>query len=224
MTPPPRTSTFTIVQAPVCGNLSPSPRKSPLLQDGARIKPCGSTCHRMSRNALTTPATSSETGCRIDVRPAARSAFAGFCRMRMRGRNGALCRLARLDEPQGRLLRQCADGKLLPHAQDRARPSPPICNTRGGQTRYLCLHRRLLQSNLSPLGHRLHQPDRDGAKSSLTLSTFLGEDHFVELMDPLASVQMSHPSFENSSAICPSQIRAPRDLRPHYSSHRSPLH
>ena len=28
-----------------------------------------------------------------------------------------------------------------------------------------------------PLGHRLHQPDRDGAKSSLTLSIFSGEDH-----------------------------------------------
>ena len=29
-----------------------------------------------------------------------------------------------LDEPQGRLLRQRPDGELLPHAQDRARPSP----------------------------------------------------------------------------------------------------
>ena len=36
------------------------------------------------------------------------------------------------DEPQGRLLRQCTDGKLFPHAQDRARPSPSLCNTSGG--------------------------------------------------------------------------------------------
>ena len=47
----------------------------------------------------------------------------------------------------------------------------------GSHTRYLCLHRRLLQSNPASLGHRLYQPDRDGAKSSLTLSIFSGEDH-----------------------------------------------
>ena len=29
----------------------------------------------------------------------------------------------------------------------------------------------------APLGHRISQPDRDGAKSSLTLSIFSGEDH-----------------------------------------------
>jgi hypothetical protein len=39
--------------------------------------------------------------------------------------------------------------------------------------------RRLLQSNASPFRHRLHQPDRDGAKSSLTLSIFSGEDQTV---------------------------------------------
>jgi Integrase core domain len=33
-----------------------------------------------------------------------------------------------------------------------------------------------LQSNASPLGHRISQPDRDGAKSSLSLSIFSGED------------------------------------------------
>jgi len=32
----------------------------------------------------------------------------------------------------------------------------------------------LLQSNASPLRHRLYQADRDGAKSSLTLSIFFG--------------------------------------------------
>src|SRR5277367_2398534 len=31
-------------------------------------------------------------------------------------------------------------------------------------------------SNASPLGHRISQPDRDGAKSSLTLSIFSEED------------------------------------------------
>jgi hypothetical protein len=36
---------------------------------------------------------------------------------------------------------------------------------------------RILQSNTSSLRHRLYQPDRDGAKSSLTLSIFSGEDH-----------------------------------------------
>jgi putative transposase len=40
----------------------------------------------------------------------------------------------------------------------------------------LPLHRRILQSNAPPLGHRISQPDRDGTKSSLTLSIFSGED------------------------------------------------
>jgi hypothetical protein len=35
---------------------------------------------------------------------------------------------------------------------------------------------RILQSNASPLGRRISQPERDGAKSSLTLSIFSGED------------------------------------------------
>src|ERR1700730_179772 len=82
----------------------------------------------------------------------------------------------RLDESQGRLLQQCTDGKLLPHAQNRAGPSPTICNTRRSSTRYLCLHRGLLQQDSAPFSDRLYQPDRDGAKSSLTLSTFVGED------------------------------------------------
>src|SRR5450755_3973498 len=33
--------------------------------------------------------TPNEAGCRVEVRPAARSAFASSCRMRTRGRNGA---------------------------------------------------------------------------------------------------------------------------------------
>jgi putative transposase len=41
----------------------------------------------------------------------------------------AVRRLPGLDEPQGRLLRQCPDGELLPHPQNRARSSPAICNT-----------------------------------------------------------------------------------------------
>src|ERR1700758_4680633 len=62
------------------------------------------------------------------------------------------------------------------YAQDRARPSPALCNTGGSHTGSLCLHRGLLQSNPSSLRYRLYQPDRDGAKSSLTLSIFSGED------------------------------------------------
>jgi hypothetical protein len=38
-------------------------------------------------------------------------------------------------------------------------------------------HGRKPDAISSPLRHRLHQPDRDGAKSSLTLSIFSGEDH-----------------------------------------------
>src|ERR1700758_678887 len=61
------------------------------------------------------------------------------------------------------------------YAQDRARPSQALCNTGRSHTGYLCLHRGLLQSNPSSLRHRLYQPDRDGAKSSLTLSIFRGK-------------------------------------------------
>src|SRR5882762_6956985 len=43
----------------------------------------------------------------------------------------------------------------------------------------LRIHRGLLQSNSSSLCHRLYQSDRDGAKSSLTLSISSGEDHNV---------------------------------------------
>ena len=43
----------------------------------------------------------------------------------------AVCRLEGLDEPQGRLLRQCPDGELLSHAQNRARP--PHCTMRHAQ-------------------------------------------------------------------------------------------
>jgi hypothetical protein len=68
------------------------------------------------------------------------------------------------------------DGELLPHAQNRARPSPALCDTRTSQTRYLRLHRRLIQSNPAPFGHRVYQPDPDRAKTRLTVSTFLGED------------------------------------------------
>jgi hypothetical protein len=36
---------------------------------------------------------------------------------------------------------------------------------------------RLLQPNAAPLCHRMHPPDRYGAKRSLTLSIFPGEGH-----------------------------------------------
>src|SRR5207247_7074458 len=87
------------------------------------------------------------------------------------------CRHHRINEPQSRLLRQCPDGKLLPYPEDRARSSSPIQDPRRGPARYLRLHRGLLQSNPTPFRHRIYRPDRDGAKSSFTLSTFLGEDH-----------------------------------------------
>ena len=51
--------------------------------------------------------------------------------------------------------------------------------TREEAKRDVFLHRRLLQSEATSLGHRISQPGRDGAKGSLTLSTFLGEDHMV---------------------------------------------
>jgi hypothetical protein len=47
------------------------------------------------------------------------------------------------------------------------------CGSLGdGRSSGSALHRRLLQSNPTPLGHRLHQPDRDGDESSLTCPSF----------------------------------------------------
>jgi transposase InsO family protein len=46
----------------------------------------------------------------------------------------AVRRLPSLDEPQSRLLRQCPNGEFLPHAQNRTRPSPAICNTSRSHT------------------------------------------------------------------------------------------
>jgi len=57
---------------------------------------------------------------------------------------------------------------------------------------------RLLQSDPSPLGDRLYQPDRDGTKSSLTLSIFSGEDHIavgLVFECQCASAEMSLPGF-----------------------------
>jgi transposase InsO family protein len=51
----------------------------------------------------------------------------------------------RIDEPQGRLLRQCPDGELLPYPEDRARSSSQLQDPRRGPARYLRLHRGLLQ-------------------------------------------------------------------------------
>ena len=47
----------------------------------------------------------------------------------------------------------------------------------------------------TPLRHRLYQPDRDGAKSSLTLSIFSGEDHRRRLTTKLT------PSYFRTGSI-----------------------
>jgi putative transposase len=48
--------------------------------------------------------------------------------------------------------------------------------TRAKARRDIFLHRGLLQPDQAPLEHRIYQPNRDRAKSSLTLSIFSGED------------------------------------------------
>ena len=47
----------------------------------------------------------------------------------------------------------------------------------------------------TPLRHRIYQPDRDGAKSSLTLSIFSGEDHRRRLTTKLT------PSYFRTGSI-----------------------
>ena len=84
-----------------------------------------------------------------------------------------------LDEPQGRLLSTMLRWRA---SSTRSKPSSSITGIMQHGSRsqrdIFALHRRLLQPNASPLGHRLYQPDRDGTKSSLTLSIFSGEDRW----------------------------------------------
>jgi putative transposase len=60
--------------------------------------------------------------------------------------------------PKGKLLGQRAYGELLRHAEDRTRPSTRISRSGCRSARPVCLHRRLLQSSVDPLRHRLHHP------------------------------------------------------------------
>ncbi len=75
-----------------------------------------------------------------------------------------------------RLLRQCPDGEVLPHPQDRARSSSSVPDPCRSPARHLRLHRGLLQSNQALFRHRIYPSDRDGAKSRLNPSAFSGED------------------------------------------------
>src|SRR5262249_14265840 len=63
-----------------------------------------------------------------------------------------------IDEPQGKLLGQCANGEFLRHSENRARPPPRIPRSRYRAARPVRLYRRLLQSAAHPLRHRLHHP------------------------------------------------------------------
>jgi hypothetical protein len=64
---------------------------------------------------------------------------------------------------------------VVPHLEDRARPSSPVPDARRGPARCFGLYRRLPQSNTAPFIDRICRPDPDGAKSSLNPSTFSGE-------------------------------------------------
>ena len=76
----------------------------------------------------------------------------GLCRATRCGR----CRA--VHEPHRQLLRQCTHGKLLPHAEGRARPPASLGHPRRGPTRPVRLHRRLLQSRPHPLRPRVSHP------------------------------------------------------------------
>ena len=64
-------------------------------------------------------------------------------------------RHALLDEPQGQLLGQRADGELLQQPEERTRAWHALRDARGGDRRSVRLHRSLLQPESPPLHARL---------------------------------------------------------------------
>jgi len=73
-----------------------------------------------------------------------------------------------IDEPQGKLLGQCANGELLWNSEKRAGPPPRIPRSRYRAARPVRLYRGLLQSPPDPLRHRLHHPTAGRGKGRIT--------------------------------------------------------
>src|SRR6516225_1027552 len=73
-----------------------------------------------------------------------------------------------VDEPQGKLLGQCADGELLRHAENRARSPERVPRSRYCTARPVRRYRRLLQSPAASLRDRLHHPRTGRGKIRVT--------------------------------------------------------
>ena len=76
-------------------------------------------------------------------------------------------------EPQGRLLGQRADGKLLRHAERRVGRTPRLSHPRRGTGRRVPVYRRLLKSAPSPFRHRVSHPGANGCDVPSGRSVFV---------------------------------------------------
>lgn len=144
---------------------------SPLRQRMIQELICARHCtHRSRWRPLLWPSRVPEAGTRPAPPLRRRHSMCG------RGLPPGACHRRRhpIHEPQGRLPGKCADGELLTHPENRASESSPPCDKGRGEAGPVRIHRGLLQSPPSALGHRLHQPRRDGTQSGLTPSTFRG--------------------------------------------------
>ena len=72
-----------------------------------------------------------------------------------------------IHEPEGKLLGQCLDGKLLWHDQNRTRASSLLPGPGGCPARSVCLHRRILQSSAASFRPLVYHPRTARAPSRL---------------------------------------------------------
>ena len=72
-----------------------------------------------------------------------------------------------IHEPEGKLLGQCTDGKLLRHSENRTRAPGLLPNPGCRPTRLVRLHRRILQSSAAPFRPRVYHPRTGRAPSRL---------------------------------------------------------
>ena len=108
-------------------------------------------------------------------------------RLRRLPASAAPVRHAREHEPQGKLLRQCADGELLRHVQDRARLPATFRDARGGAASDLRVHRSVLQPPATPRLHR--QLGARGVRATLPCIPDGGVNHRLFGSTILGTVQ-----------------------------------
>src|SRR6202023_3463875 len=72
-----------------------------------------------------------------------------------------------IHEPEGKLLGQCTNGKLLWHSENRTRAPGLLPNPGCRPARLVRLHRRILQSSAASFRSRVYHPRTGRAPSRL---------------------------------------------------------